>query len=379
MTNTDLEFHAFCLANTGSRLDQFATAIAARIRPGDTVVDLGAGTGILSFLACRAGARRVYAIEGGESLEFARLLATKNGFLDRVEFINKPSTHVVLPERVNAILGDIHDTFGLQARGLTAMIDARDRFLVPGGVLIPCSIQLMVAPVEAPEIYQKRIDVWSTRVHGMDVSPLRALAVNQPGPARVDSSQLLTEPTAFATIDLMRVSEPHTGGAVSCEVTRDGTMHGICGCFVTTLADGIRMGNVPGDSGTTNFAHAYFPIESPVNVRATDRVAIRLDNHDGIATRWQVDVTRNDRSVARFDHSTLHAETLSVENFRKHAADYHPALTALGTLERDLLDRFDGTHSAAQLESWLATRSSSVLPSAGEAAAFLKQTIERCG
>jgi type I protein arginine methyltransferase len=379
MTNTDLEFHAFCLTDTGSRLDQFATAIAARIRPGDTVVDLGAGTGILSFLACRAGARRVYAIEGGESLELARLLAAKNGFLDRVEFINKPSTHVVLPERVNAILGDIHDTFGLQTRGLTAMIDARDRFLVPGGVLIPCRIQLMVAPVEAPEIYQKRIDVWNTHVRGMDVSPLRALAVNEFGPARVDPSQLLTEPTAFATIDLMRVSEPHTGGAVSCEVTRDGTMHGICGCFVTTLADGIRMGNVPGDSGTTNFAHAYFPIESPVSVRAADRIAIRLDNHDGTAVRWQVDVTRDGRSVARFDHSTLHAKGLSIQSLRKQAGDYRPTLTPLGTIERDLLDRFDGTRSAAELESWLATRSSSVLPSAEEAAAFLKQTIERCG
>ena len=88
------------------------------------------------------------------------------------------------------------------------------------------------------------------------------------------------------------------------------------------------MGNVPGESGTTNFAHAYFPIESPVAVRADD---------------------------------------------------YRPTLTPIGALERDLLDRFDGTHSAAELESWLAIRSQSVLPSAREAAAFLKQTIERCG
>ncbi len=379
MTHSELEFHAFCLTDTGSRLDQFAAAIAARIRPGDTVVDLGAGTGILSFLACRAGARRVYAIEGGESLEFARLLATRNGFIDRIEFINEPSTHVVLPERVNAIVGDIHDTFGLQARGLTAVIDARDRFLASAVIVIPSSIQLMVAPVEAPEIYQKRIDVWNTQVHGMDVSPLRTMAVNQPAPARVDRSQLLTEPTTFATLDLMHVSNPHVGGAVTCEVTRDGTMHGICGCFVTTLADGIRMGNVPGESGTTNFAHAYFPIESPVSVRAGDRIAIRLDNHDGTTARWQVDVTRDGQSIARFDHATLHATGLSMQRLHKHADNYRPTLTPLGAMERDLLDRFDGTRSAAELGAWLASRSKSVLPSAHEAAVFLKQTIERYG
>ena len=114
------------------------------------------------------------------------MLAARNGFLDRIEFINNRSTSLVLPERVNAIVGDIHDTFGLQPSGLTAMMDARDRFLAPGGVLIPCSIQLMAAPVEAPEHYQKTIDVWSTHVHGVDVSPLRALAVNQPTPARMD-------------------------------------------------------------------------------------------------------------------------------------------------------------------------------------------------
>ena len=156
-------------------------------------------------------------------------------------------------------------------------------------------------------------------------------------------------------------------------------MHGICGCFVTTLADGIRMGNVPGESGTTNFAHAFFPLESPVSVRAADRVAIRLDNHDGTAARWQVEVTRDGRSVARFNHSTLHAKAPSMQSLRKQANDYRPTLTTLGALERDLLDRFDGTHSAAEIESWLAIRSQSVLPSAREAAAFLKQTIERCG
>ena len=82
--------------------------------------------------------------------------------------------------------------------------------------------------------------------------------------------------------------------AAHVDVTRDGTLHGVCGCFVTTLADGVLMGNVPGESGTTNFAQAFFPIESPVAVRAGDHVAIRLETHDGLAARWQVEVTRRD-------------------------------------------------------------------------------------
>jgi protein arginine N-methyltransferase 1 len=379
MMNGDLEFHAFCLTESGSRLDQFAAAIAARVTAGDTVVDLGAGTGILSFLACRAGARRVYAIEAGGSLEFARLLAARNGFLDRIEFVHQSSTHVHLPERAQVIVGDIHDTFGLQGHGLASMIDARDRFLAPGGVMIPCRIRLMAAPVDAPELYRKTIDVWSTCIHGVDVSPLRSLAVNRPAAARIDRSQLLAEPASLATIDLMRETRLHAGGDASFEVARDGVLHGVCGCFVTTLADEVQMGNVPGDSGTTNFAQAFFPIESAVAVRAGDRVAIRVETHDGSAARWQVEVARSGVSHARFDHATLYAGGLSVQQLRKQADDYRPLLTALGSVERELLDRFDGRHSAAELESWLATRSSTVLPAAGEAATFLKQTIERCG
>ena len=379
MMHNELEFHAFCLTDTGSRLDRFAAAIAARVKPGDTVLDLGAGSGILSFLACRAGARRVYAIEASGSIEFARLLAQRHGFQDRIEFIAQPSTQVLLPERVGTIVGDIHDTFGLQRHGLAAMMDARDRFLAPGGALIPCRIQLMSAPVEVPNHYQRTIDVWRQRVHGVDLSPLRSLAVQQPTAVRADASQLLSEPTPLTTIDLLQVTRAHVGGTNQSDVTRDGTLHGICGCFVTTLADDIVMGNLPGDSKTTNFAQAFFPVASPIAVRAGDRVTTRLETHDGTAVRWQVEITRDGHSVGRFDHAMLHPEILSMQTLRKQADDYRPTLTPLGAIERDLLARFDGTRSAAELESWLTTRAASVLPSAREATTFLKQTIERCG
>jgi protein arginine N-methyltransferase 1 len=379
MMTSELEFHAFCLTDTGSRLDQFAAAIAARVRPGDTVVDLGAGSGILSFLACRAGARRVFAIESSPSLEFARLLAARNGFADRMEFIGKPSTQVVLPERVDVIVGDIHDTFGLQPMGLAAMVDARDRFLKPGGALIPTSIRLMAVPVEAPDRYTRTIDVWRRHVHGVDLSAMSALAAHRPTSARIERSQLLTEPASLATIDLHRVTSLHAGGETDGVVTRDGTLHGVCGCFITTLADGVLMGNVPGESGTTNFAQAFFPLESPVPVLSGDRIVIRIETHDGLAARWQVEVTRAGQSIARADQSTLLAEEFTKEMLTKQASTYRPALTPLGALERDLLDRFDGTHSAAELESWLTARTEPVLPSRREAAAFLKQTIERYG
>ena len=379
MTSDLLDFHAFCLTQTGTRLEQYAHAITQLVRDGQAVVDLGAGSGILSFLACRAGARRVYAIEASEAISLGELLAAIGGFRDRIEFIHTPSTLLVLPERVDAVVADIHDTFGLQHKGLASFMDARDRFLTPGGVLIPSSIQLIVAPVEAPDLYRKTIDVWRQDVQGVDVSPVRAMAVNQVGAGRFEPEQLLAPPTPLTTIDLTSVRSLHVGGSARASVTRDGTLHGVCGCFVTTLTDEVVMGNVPGDAGTTNFAQAFFPIDTPVPVRTGDALSMGVDTLDGAVTRWRVEVTRANGAPLRFEQSTFHNTVLPPGGLRKHAENYRPTLNAWGSMERALLERFDGTRPAVELEAWLAERFGETLPSRREAGAFLKAMIERCG
>jgi predicted RNA methylase len=63
-----------------ARCDAYREAIHRIVKPGDVVVDLGAGTGLLSFFALQAGARHVYAIEMSRIADAAAELIEANGF-----------------------------------------------------------------------------------------------------------------------------------------------------------------------------------------------------------------------------------------------------------------------------------------------------------
>jgi protein arginine N-methyltransferase 1 len=373
-----LEFHAFLLSNTGSRLDRFAKALAAAIRPGDTVLDLGAGSAILSILACAAGARRAYAVEDTDAVSIARALIGTTPYRDRIEIVHGTSFDLTLAERADVLVADVHSTFGLQEQGLRAMLDARDRLLKPGGRMVPASMQLRVAPADAAEVYAAKVTTWERTVHGVSLALVRDLAVNSLHPARLRKEQLLADPETICTVDFTAAASLHLTGQVRMRATRPGTLHGLCGGIFTTLADRIEISNLPGDPGTSNFAHAFLPIDTPVDVTPGDPIDVQIDSFDGDELRWVVTVTPSAGHTRRFTQSTFLSRTLTHETLRKHDPSYRPALSARGRLERDLLAQIDGTRTLDELREWfLAHGGAQLTPS--RLAELLAATIERCG
>ena len=142
----------FAMMNDVGRNDAFADALHRAIVPGDSVVvDVGAGSGLLSLMAARLGAARVYAIEGNPDLSsLARRLAEANGLGDVVEVV--PAMSNELPDdalgatpgtdvgrRADVLVAELLGTLLLGESALFYMADVRARFLREGGAVIPAS------------------------------------------------------------------------------------------------------------------------------------------------------------------------------------------------------------------------------------------------
>ena len=74
------------------------------MRPGDVVLDVGAGSGVLSMFAARAGAARVYAVEQTSMAVLAQELVAANGLSDVIEVIQDDVMDIEPPERVDVIV-----------------------------------------------------------------------------------------------------------------------------------------------------------------------------------------------------------------------------------------------------------------------------------
>lgn len=101
------------------------------------VLDVGTGTGILAYFAIQAGARVVYAIDASNSVHVAKTLSIANKYSDRIRVIKGRIEDITLPEKVDIIISEPIGFLLVHERMLESYVVARDRFLKPGGLMMP--------------------------------------------------------------------------------------------------------------------------------------------------------------------------------------------------------------------------------------------------
>ncbi|KAJ9700059.1 hypothetical protein PVL29_005746 [Vitis rotundifolia] len=182
---------------------------------GRVVVDVGAGSGILSLFAAQAGAKHVYAVEASEMAEYARKLIAGNPSLGkRITVVKGKVEEVELPEKADILISEPMGTLLVNERMLESYVIARDRFLIPDGKMFPGNGRIHMAPFSDEylfiEIANKALFWQQQSYYGVDLTPLYGSAFqgyfSQPVVDAFDP-RLLVAPSISHTIDFTKIKE----------------------------------------------------------------------------------------------------------------------------------------------------------------------------
>ena len=327
------------------RTGAYADALRAVVRDDSVVLDIGTGTGILALLACRLGARKVYAIEPGDIIQLARQAAAANGFADRIEFIQGISTRVDLREKVDVIVSDIRGVLPAHQNSLLSIMDARERFLASGGRLIPQRDTLWAALVQAPDAYGEVVEPWETNGYGFDLQVMRDKAVNNWRKLKSGCNPLVSEPRCWATLDYRTLSAPNLSGRVVWTLDRVTTVHGLAVWFDCEASDGIGFSNSPASPTKQIYGQAFFPWSRPVELSPGDQVSLQIRADlagEDYVWGWNSDITMgadSPRTLVSFRQSTFQGAPVSPENLRKRAQTFVPTLNEDSRIDRVILQQ----------------------------------------
>jgi protein arginine N-methyltransferase 1 len=333
------------------RTNAYAESLKRRVTPASVVVDVGTGTGIFAMLAARLGARKVYAIESSEVIEFAGRAAAQSGLDGRIQFIRGLSTEVQLPERADVIVSDLHGILPAYERGPLSIMDARDRFLKPDGGLIPRRETLWAALVEAALLHWENVGVLAEGALGIEMAAAGEVAANIWHMIRVRPPELVTTPECWAVLDYEVLQSPDVHGEITWQIAERRTAHGICAWFDWDGVEGVSFSNSPLSGERHLFGQAFFPWPAPLDLHGGDEVFVRL-RADAVGSEyiygWETRVRDVDgRTKAAFQQSDFLGMPMSPDRLRRASTAFTPTLNEDGRIDRMVLN---GAASGLSLE-----------------------------
>lgn len=282
------------------RNSAYARAIDSFIGPGTTVLDLGAGLGLLGLLAAKAGARRVYLVDPSTVLEDVPSILEANGLEDRVTLVNRPIQETELPEKVDVLISVMTGNFLLQEDLLPTLFLARDRFLKASGVLLPGRATMVATPValNRPERYPAfRL---KHDLQGLDFSPVRSRFVNRVQFHRYfeDDVRILSAPQSLAEFDFLEAKKAEVDATLHFRADSDGQVDGILGWFDMELGD-ERLSTGP-LADPVHWKQAFLPLDSPVKLHKGESLMFSLKRPERGEWTWSVNGAGEEQKMSTF-------------------------------------------------------------------------------
>eukprot|EP00029_Vermamoeba_vermiformis_P006312 TRINITY_DN2437_c0_g4_i1.p1 TRINITY_DN2437_c0_g4~~TRINITY_DN2437_c0_g4_i1.p1 ORF type:complete len:354 (-),score=95.42 TRINITY_DN2437_c0_g4_i1:98-1129(-) len=234
------------------------------------VLDVGCGTGILSMFAAKAGAKKVYGIECSNIIHQAREIVRDNGLDGVVELIQAKVEEVELPvAQVDVIISEWMGYFCFYETMLSSVIFARDKWLVPGGVIMPDKAYVYVAGIEDGEYKEEKLGYWDN-VYGFDMSCIRKLAVKEPLVDTVEADAIVTNAWKFSSIDINTVTNKELTFTAQFKITanRNDYVHALIAYFDVEFSrchKPVRFSTSP-DKPYTHWKQTVFYLQDNISI-----------------------------------------------------------------------------------------------------------------
>ena len=279
-----LGYHKWMLMDD-VRMEALEAMVEALVRPGDVVVDVGTGTGILAVLAKRAGAKKVYGIDASPIVRLSRRMVEANDVED-VELIESDMALAVLPGKVDVIFSECLGNLAFGDRMFRKLGDFSRRWLKPDGRRGPTEVRLYAQPTDC-RLFGDPRPFWRKPYKDLDLSPFLPAVESQVSVVDVVSSFLHGEPELLATFD--HFARPGSFDlAASWEMPEGKTCNAVAFWFEVDWAPGVTMSTSPMAPGT-HWAQAIMRIPER-QLSAGDildyRVRITFDDDETPYYRW---------------------------------------------------------------------------------------------
>lgn len=262
------------------RCEAFRRAIAAVVAPGSAVLDLGAGTGILSVFAAQAGARAVYAVERTRIAVLAKRIVAENGFHGRIHILRGDMETIELPEKVDVIVSEWLGGYGVDENLLPVVVQARDRWLKPGGRMVPGRVDAWMAPAFDERLHED-LCFWYSKPYGVELAAVGRVVEGRAGICcnHVKGEHLRAEPRLMWTLDAHDVSLERAGRPFEAHLKftadREGQVNALAAWFSADLGGGVTLATGPSEPNT-HWGRTVFPIGQALTVARGTPVEVRF-------------------------------------------------------------------------------------------------------
>jgi len=258
------------------------------------VMDIGAGTCILSMFAVRAGAKHVYAVENAEIALFAQEIVRKNGMADKITILKGKMEEVVVPvDKVDIIISEWMGYFLLYESMMDCVLWARDKYLAPGGKILPDKCQIYVAGIEDSEYKKSKIDFWRN-VYGFNMDVLGNAAIKEPIVDSVNAEPIISDISKVLDIDLVTMSpgDVEFSNEYCISFSEEETCHALLAwfdCEFSRLTRPKTLSTSP-YSAYTHWKQVVFYLEKDIKMERGDQLRGSIACRKSLANFRELDI-----------------------------------------------------------------------------------------